>query len=105
MNFFEVSLILEEIYDIISLLNTSIFMNLYEEDIVDFRFGNVISIFVFGSVVGEGMKFKLGLLFFGEYVDSGNDIEEEVMNLRKVEEEKVNELVKVLSEKNKNFNI
>lgn len=55
-------------------------MDLYEENIVDFGFDNVIG--VKGNVIFvEEIKFKFGLLFFGEYVDSGNDIEEEIRNL------------------------
>ena len=105
VNFSEVSSTSEEIHDTISSSNTSIFMNLYEEDIVDSRSGNVISTSASGSAAGEGMKPKLGLLLLGEYADSGNDTEEEAMNLRKAEEEKANELAKVSSEKNKNSNI
>lgn len=105
VNFSEVSSTSEEIHDTISSSNTSIFMNLYEEDIVDSRSGNVISTSASGSAAGEGMKPKLGLLLLGEYADSGNDTEEEAMNLRKAEEEKAKELAKVSSEKNENSNI
>lgn len=79
VNFSEVSSTSEENNQLPSSSSKSIFMDLYEENIVDSGSANVTG--VKGNVTSvEETKPKLGLSLLGEYADSGNDTEEEIRN-------------------------
>lgn len=79
VNFSEVSSTSEENNQLPSSSSKSIFMDLYEENIVDSGSDNVTG--VKGNVTSaEETKPKLGLSLLGEYADSGNDTEEEIRN-------------------------
>lgn len=78
VNISEVSSTSEDTFQLPSTSNKSIFMDLYEEDILDTGSGDVAGEKNIASL--ENTKSKPGLLLLGEYVDSGNDTEEEIRN-------------------------
>ena len=84
--------------------NKSNFVNLYEEDVLGCRSDNISGTSASGDT-GEYKKPNPGLQLLKEYADSGNDTEEEAVNLRKAAEEKAKELAKALSNKNEISNV
>ena len=79
VNFSEVSSTSEETNQLPSSSIKSIFMDLYEENIVDSGSDNVTGVKGNGGFADK-TKPKLGLSLLGEYADSGNDTEEEIRN-------------------------
>ena len=76
VNISEVSSTSEENNQLPSSSSRSIFMDLYEENIVDSGSDNV----KVNAAFVDKTKPKLGLSLLGEYADSGNDTEEEIRN-------------------------
>ena len=91
----EVSSTSEDNYQIPSTSSKSIFMDLYEEDILNTDSENVNNTGkdTSASDAAGTMKRKPGLLLLGEYADSGNDTEEEALNALKVRQDKSKEMV------------
>ena len=79
VNFSEVSSTSEENNQLPSSSSKSIFMDLYEENIVDSGSENVTGV-EGNAAFADKTKPKLGLSLLGEYADSGNDTEEEIRN-------------------------
>ena len=79
VNFSEVSSTSEDTNQLPSSSSRSIFMDLYEENIVDSGSDNVAGVKGNGAFVDK-TKPKPGLSLLGEYADSGNDTEEEIRN-------------------------
>ena len=81
VNFSEVSSTSEDTNQLPSSSSKSIFMDLYEENIVDSGSDNVTGVKGNGAFeFTKKTKPKLGLSLLGEYADSGNDTEEEIRN-------------------------
>ena len=104
VNFSEVSSTSEDTYQLPSTSNKSIFMDLYEEDIVDSGSENVTSMKnpSVSANPGDTKKPNPGLLLLGEYADSGNDTEEETLSSLRVKREKHNETDETSNNKNSN---
>lgn len=79
VNFSEVSSTSEENNQLPSSSSKSIFMDLYEENIVDSGSDNVTGV-KGNAAFADKSKPQLGLSLLGEYADSGNDTEEEIRN-------------------------
>lgn len=79
VNFSEVSSTSEDTYQLPSTSSKSMFMDLYEENIVDSGSDNVTGV-KSNATVEDKTKPKPGLSLLGEYADSGNDTEEEIRN-------------------------
>lgn len=79
VNFSEVSSTSEDTYQLPSTSSKSMFMDLYEENIVDSGSDNVTGV-KSNATVEDKTKPKPGLSLLGEYPDSGNDTEEEIRN-------------------------
>lgn len=79
VNFSEVSSTSEDTNQLPSSSSKSIFMDLYEENIVDSGSDNVTGVKGNGAFADK-TKPKPGLSLLGEYGDSGNDTEEEIRN-------------------------
>lgn len=75
VNIFEVSSTSEDTNQLPSTSSKNIFMDLYEEDILDAGSDGVKN-----NVMVDNTKAKPGLSLLGEYADSGNDTEEEIRN-------------------------
>lgn len=97
----EVSSTSEDNYQIPSTSSKSIFMDLYEEDILNTDSENVNNTEkdTSASDAAGTKKRKPGLLLLGEYADSGNDTEEEVLNALKVRQDKSKETLENASSK------
>ena len=105
VNFSEVSSTSEGTYHPPSTSNKSMFMELYEEDIVDSRSENVSSMKNDTSLPGNSgdrKKPNPGLSLLGEYADSGNDTEEETLSSLRAKREKLNETEETTNNKNSN---
>ena len=79
VNFSEVSSTSEDTNQLPSSSSKSIFMDLYEENIVDSGSDNVTGVKGNGAFINK-TKPKPGLSLLSEYADSGNDTEEEIRN-------------------------
>lgn len=97
----EVSSTSEDNYQIPSTSSKSIFMDLYEEDILNTDSENVNNTEkdTSASDAAGTKKRKPGLLLLGEYADSGNDTEEEALNALKVRQDKSKETLENASSK------
>ena len=96
----EVSSTSEDNYQIPSTSSKSIFMDLYEEDILNTDSENVNNTENTSASDAAGTKKRNpGLLLLGEYADSGNDTEEEALNALKVRQDKSKETVENASSK------
>ena len=97
----EVSSTSEDNYQVPSTSSKSVFMDLYEEDILNTDSKNVNNTekHTSASDAAGTKKRKPGLLLLGEYADSGNDTEEEVLNALKVRQDKSKETVENASSK------
>lgn len=79
VNFSEVSSTSEDANQLPSSSSKSIFMDLYEENIVDSG-SNIVTGMKGNNAFGNKTKSNPGLSLLGEYADSGNDTEEEIRN-------------------------
>lgn len=97
----EVSSTSEGNYQVPSTSSKSVFMDLYEEDILNTDSENVNNTEkdTSASDAAGTEKRKPGLLLLGEYADSGNDTEEEVLNALKVKQGTSKETVENASSK------
>lgn len=105
VNFSEVSSTSEDTYQPPSTSNKSIFMDLYEENIVNAGSKTVTSIknaTCLPSNSGDSKKPNPGLSLLGEYADSGNDTEEETLSSLRAKREKHNETEETSNNKNSN---
>ena len=102
VNISEVSSTSEDSNQLPSTSTKSIFMELYQEDIVDSGSDNVTG--VKDDTTVDNVKPKPGLSLLGEYADSGNDTEEEIRNSLIAKLKKPKKKKSVDSSTNKNSN-
>ena len=99
VNFSEVSSTSEDTYQLPSTSSKSIFLDLYEEDIANSE-ADVTVVKDNADLDKKKSMYKLGLSLLGEYTDSGNDSEEEVINLLGVKQDKSKKTVHMSNDKN-----